>query len=428
VGSLSRRPRFVGGARDGGPVSLIFALALCCAAAATPAWAGGGNPNGGHNCPPAGNPTCGDPITIASGNVFEEVTDYQSAGPNKLELKRYYNSPLPGTYNFLGAFYPWRTNYDSFMYLASGAVDIIQPDNKNFYFVQNVNTGTWTGPNDINVKLVSSPNLDSFALTDWNDTVWIYDRKERFYSSNILRLTSIHYRNAQTLQYTPCSYGCDNAIFTSVTDSYGRALALDVYRSQVTTPDGLVIYYGNDSQGRLSAVTYPTYPGSTIGYVYEDPYFKYGLTGIIDENGHRYATWVYDDSSGATSGVALSRTNAGGANQTTVAYNNDGSRLVTNALGQQELYKFTSFSTGTSGSIPICTEIDRLATATTAAAARKFTYDSNGNYASKTDWNGNTTTYVNDARGRPTTVTEAVGTPQQRVTTITWHSTFNLPA
>jgi uncharacterized protein RhaS with RHS repeats len=92
-----------------------------------------------------------------------------------------------------------------------------------------------------------------------------------------------------------------------------------------------------------------------VSYVYEDPNFKYGLTGIIDENGNRYSTIVYDDSSGATSGFALSRQNAGGANQTTVVYNSDGSRLVTNALGQRELYKFTSFNTGTSGSIPIST-------------------------------------------------------------------------
>ena len=33
-----------------------------------------------------------DPVDLATGNVFEEVTDYSSAGPDKLEFKRYYNS------------------------------------------------------------------------------------------------------------------------------------------------------------------------------------------------------------------------------------------------------------------------------------------------------------------------------------------------
>jgi hypothetical protein len=95
------------------------ALALFLLIATGPAWAGGNNLNGGHPCPPAGNPTCGDPITIGSGNVFEEVTDYESPGPNKLALKRYYNSPLPGAFNLLAAFHTWRSNHDSFIYVAA---------------------------------------------------------------------------------------------------------------------------------------------------------------------------------------------------------------------------------------------------------------------------------------------------------------------
>ena len=116
-----------------GCILALTALALFLLAAAGPARAGGNNPNGGKPCPPAGNPTCGDPITIGSGNVFEEATDYQSAGPNKLELKRYYNSPLPGTFNFFAAFYPWRTNYDSFIYIVPGGccqVDVILPEKR----------------------------------------------------------------------------------------------------------------------------------------------------------------------------------------------------------------------------------------------------------------------------------------------------------
>jgi YD repeat-containing protein len=73
--------------------------------------------------------------------------------------------------------------------------------------------------------------------------------------------------------------------------------------------------------------------------------------------------------------------------------------------------------------VPINTEIDRLA----PAADRKFTYDSNGYVASQTDWNGNLTTFVNNGRGLPKTITEAAGTPLARTTTTAWHSTFHLP-
>jgi hypothetical protein len=90
------------------------ALALLLLVATGPAWAGGNGPQGGHPCPPQGNPTCGDPITIATGTLFHEVIDYETAGPNKLTLTRYFNTPTP--FNVLPAFWNWRSNYDSFLF------------------------------------------------------------------------------------------------------------------------------------------------------------------------------------------------------------------------------------------------------------------------------------------------------------------------
>src|SRR5262249_46286634 len=112
-----------------------------------------------------------------------------------------------------------------------------------------------------------------------------------------------------------------------------------------------------------------------------------------------------------------------GANFTTVAYNDsDGGRTVTNALGQQAVYRFAALQ-----GVPKLTKIDRLATATTAAATQVFTYDDNGYLASQTDWNGHRTDYVNDSHGQPTSITEAAGIAQERMTTITHHPTLHLP-
>ena len=122
-------------------------------------------------------------------------------------------------------------------------------------------------------------------------------------------------------------------------------------------------------------------------------------------------------------GARFSSEHAGGADSIHVAYNDaDGSRTVTNPLGQQTVYKFSALQ-----GVPKATEEDRLATAGVAAATRTFTYDANGYIASATDWNGNLTTYTNDARGRPTTIVVGAGTPQARTTTITNHATFHLP-
>ena len=43
----------------------------------------------GNPCATPGSRSCGDPITIGTGNVFEPVTDYETAGPNKLGFSRY---------------------------------------------------------------------------------------------------------------------------------------------------------------------------------------------------------------------------------------------------------------------------------------------------------------------------------------------------
>src|SRR5262249_21374001 len=129
----------------------LWVLVVFCMLTAAPARAGGSGPQGGDPCSPDGNPTCGEPISSGSGNVFEEETDYETAGPNKLTLKRYYNSA--NSENFFANFWPWRTNYDSFIHLPGGACspcDVIMPDNKNFHFN---GAGPGTGPSNINARL-----------------------------------------------------------------------------------------------------------------------------------------------------------------------------------------------------------------------------------------------------------------------------------
>ena len=46
----------------------------------------------GIACALPGAASCGEPIDLGSGNVFDQVTDYETAGQNKLSLTRFYNS------------------------------------------------------------------------------------------------------------------------------------------------------------------------------------------------------------------------------------------------------------------------------------------------------------------------------------------------
>jgi YD repeat-containing protein len=66
------------------------------------------------------------------------------------------------------------------------------------------------------------------------------------------------------------------------------------------------------------------------------PSNAYSGTGITDERGVRYATWTYD-----TQGRTISSQHAGGADNTSLVFNPDGSIHVTNALEKQTTYSFT---------------------------------------------------------------------------------------
>jgi YD repeat-containing protein len=365
-------------------------------------------PDGGAGS--SGGTSCADPINIGTGNVFEEVTDYQTAGQNPLAFMRYYDS-AGGGFAFASSLGPsWRTPYDRYIQLPSTySIAAERPDGRIVAF--KLQNGVWTPDSDVDVTL--SRTGSTWTLVDTDDTVETYNDL----GTGVALLTSITARNGYT---QTLAYNSSNQLI-SVTDSYNRSLGFTHQNgllSTITTPDGLVLSYAYDSNGNLSSVTYSTNPQTSQTYLYENSDFPNALTGIIDENGNRFATWSYD-----SFGRAISNQHAGGADLMQVAYDdNTGNRTVTNALGEQEVYKFTTLQ-----GVPKLTEIDRLASSTTAAAVRFFTYDSNGYRASETDWNGNKTAFVNDAHGQPTTVTEATGTAQQRITQTTYHPSLHLP-
>jgi RHS repeat-associated protein len=362
---------------------------------------------------PAGAPgscDCGDPINVNNGNLLEEVIDYRTATRNPLALIRYYNSlASPDTIaTTLGL--NWRTNYDRYIRINSPtAVVAERADGQEIAF--SLVSGVWVTDSDLDAKLTNTGT--SWTLTDRDDTVETYTTSGT--SKALLQSSVARGGFTQTMQYDA------NGLLASVTDSYNRQLTFLFLVGKllsVSTPDGLTVSYGYDSSNRLTSVNYSTTTTSSQKYLYENSAFPSGLTGVTDENGNRFATWTYD-----SSGRALSSQHAGGADLTSVAYDDPtGNRTVTNALGSQTVYKFTTLQ----GVLKI-TEADRLATATTPAAVATFTYDSNGYPASHKDWNGNTTARTNDVHGQPVSIVQASGTPQGYTMTVTYHPAFHVP-
>ncbi len=114
-------------------------------------------------------------------------------------------------------------------------------------------------------------------------------------------------------------------------------------------------------------------------------------------------------------GLTTSQGGSLNANPSTVTYTPGATTTVTNALGVTDTYTLTTLQ-----GVPKITGISRAATGTTAAATETLTYDANGYVRSRTDWNGNETSYTNNAHGMPTSIVEAVGSAVARTTTIAY--------
>jgi YD repeat-containing protein len=428
-----------------------------------------------NNCPT----TEGNPCDLASGAKLQTEVDYSS--PNKgLMIKRYYNSQgLNDGYKSLGII--WRHNYtkriNGFGYpdynnttlkksryyltpelactrgwanirsgnvLLSGTSSVYR-DGVCEVSLNGVNQFILPIHSAVNgrVDLDTSINQRFYKISRGNgeyvtfrtvDNSWKSFRPSRYSLSRIgmswqlvdsagnteIYDSSGYLKSSKTSsgETTRFSYNRNGRLLT-VTGPFGDTLTYhyseEGYLTGITTPDG-EITYGYDPEGRLNKVTY--FDGSERHYYYEDPNYTFLLTGITDENGNRYATWAYDDE-----GRVILSEHAGNAERVEFSYNPDGTTTVTDAAGAERIYHFTVQQ----GQMKVDhIEGDRCTTCS-RGDIQAYTYDSNGFVASKTDWNGNTTTYTRDSQGRELTRIEASGTTQARTITTTWNTTLNKP-
>lgn len=109
----------------------------------------------------------------------------------------------------------------------------------------------------------------------------------------------------------------------------------------LTDPAGGVYRYRYDANDNLASVHYRDDTPSDDSdnpkrlYHYEDSRFAHALTGIMDEAGHRFATYAYDEK-----GRAILSEHAGGAERVQLGYNADGTTTVTDPQGAVRHYAF----------------------------------------------------------------------------------------
>lgn len=363
--------------------------------------------NIGEMAPSHPNVCEGNPISARNGNKFQSETDYIGGAATGLLMGRFYNS-ADTTASEFGK--KWRSTWNNKLVANANQVTAIRADGHQYIF-KKLSNGNYLSDADVTAVLSDVFNSSGEKI-GWQ-LVTADDTKEIYALTGLQ--SSIISRAGLT---TSLTYDANNNL-TRVAGPFGHKL---IFRynannrvAQMAAPDGGVYAYAYDASDNLISVTYPG--GLVRRYLYENAIFPNALTGVIDESGNRFATYAYD-----VQGRAVSSQHANGAELTTLTYNYDGNdkTTVSDARGNTHTYEFTKVQGVT---VPKALTGAPVQT----SGGKAFTYDPNGFLASRTDWNGNITTYTHDARGNETSRTEAYGTPLARTVTTTWHPTFHLP-
>lgn len=343
----------------------------------------------------------GNPINAGTGNKYQAETDFTGGPATGLSLTRTYNS-LDAASSAFGS--KWHSTWHRGAIVAAGGgtVTVTRADGRQELFTKN-GAGAYVADADVTSVLSAQP-------TGWK-LVTAADTVENYTPAGLLSTIT-----TRAGLVTSLAYDASNRLIT-VTGPFGHKLTF-IYDgsnrvSQMTAPGGGVYNYAYDTASNLASVTNPD--ASVRRYVYETTTYPNALTGIVDENGIRFATYAYD-----SQGRAISSQHAGGADLTKVAYNGTAS-TVTDARGNTHTYTF-----GTQFNVIKPTAL--TGTPLPSLGGKAFAYDANGFISSRTDYDGNITTFTHDARGDELSRVEASGTTLARTISATWLSTFHLPS
>ncbi|OPK48748.1 type IV secretion protein Rhs, partial [Ralstonia solanacearum] len=303
----------------------------------------------------------------------------------------------------------WQRSLDTRLAIDATPKVVAQRDN-GAVSIFTLSGTTWAAP-DIRDTLQSVTDT-SGKITGWQYTVADTGVVETYDSNG--KLQSMRDRNGRT---TTLAYNAANQL-TTVTGPSGRSTSF-AFDSQnriasVTAPDGTATRYGYNADGMLSSVTRAD--GSVRQYVYENSRFPTSLTGVIDENGSRYATYAYDDQ-----GRAISSAHAGGADAYQFQYGDNYQTTVTDPTGKTSVYSFLKqngvlLPTSISAPCGLC-----------GSTRKSSSYDANNNLVQETDYNGTVTTHAYDSQKREIQRVDGAGTASARTTTTEWHKVWNLP-
>lgn len=337
------------------------------------------------------------PCYPATGDKARQEPDFDFAGRT---FTRHYHA-YHEFRNDPGSGIGWSHTFDDRVFGASTDTAVSVVDDSGTYesFVR-MSAGRYRGENSV----------DRFLLVDSGSGHWLLKSPNGEYrefdaTGVLLKIGQpADPRRDVTLAYA-------NGLLSTATDGQGRVLRFEYdggkMLKRIVLPDGSAVTYGYDAERNLTGVVYPD--GRVREYRYAetnligDASQRHHLTGIIAEDGHRYASFKYD----AQGRAIESRAFGSPDNVTTVSYDSDTQSTVATDTGDTKTYTIQP------GLYRRVTAMSSLG----QSGQDSQTFDAQGRLTRSTDRLGNFTDYEYDAtNGYRSAVVEAVGKPEQRRT------------
>lgn len=394
---------------------------------------------------PSDNQCVGNPINSSIGNKFQQELIYKNYGVHNFDYTLSYNSNqiVSGYINFASP-RNWTSRYFNHLVLVAPqgskfpAAYIQQANGNTKIFT--LNNGNWSADADSADKLIGSASAGWAYRNSESDDIENYDT-----SGNLVSITNrdgFVYTLTYSTTSTPTSQAYHPGLLLSVSSKLGTSMAFtydqnDNVISLTDVSGNKYLFEYAPNKNTLNKITFPD--NSLKNYFYGESTQVSStpdagidnatlLTGVVDENGKRFATYKYD-----SAGRAYSTEHATGAERNTLTYNVDAngnptSTVVTEPTGAQRTYNFTTVL-----GVVKSTGQNQPSGSGCSAAASNITYDANGNVATKTDFNGYLTKYGYDlTRNLETSRTEGLNAdhssrPETRTITTTWHANWRLP-
>ncbi|WP_131668263.1 DUF6531 domain-containing protein [Psychrobacter pygoscelis] len=370
----------------------------------------------------------GNPCSVTTGNKFLSETDW-SARNSPLKVQRFYNS-LPDSES--GSAAGWMHNYNISLNIGevrdaqlnirpqsldepNTAIIFYRGDGKRVLAVRNYTDSTIAGNDGWFINRDDSLKLTQINNRTWQVTNVKAGTVETYQALNNdtqteafdFKLTRIDYLNGQFV-----TLGYQDGNLDSVTDHFGQSLKYHYDSngsssnlSAITLPNGKQIEYQYNDNTKELQVSRPGFGTKT--YLYDEPAYAPNpnglITGIIDANGNRYATYQYDNQN-----RGISTEHADGSQKYTLSFHN-GYTQVTMPHGGSRRYN-----------LKLVSGANRVSAQSGNGKSTSNQYDQAGNLIRQSD-NGLITIFSYDeTRNLPTQKVTAFGTDESTITLIEW--------